>query len=312
MKILFTGASSFTGYWFVKELHDEGHDVTVTLRGNPGSYYGIRGERVERISRSASVVWNCHFGDETFLALVRSGNFAVLCHHAARVENYRSLDFDPAQALAENTRGISMMLESGAKVGLQRVVLTGSYFEQNEGAGDLPLLAFSPYGLSKGLTSDTFRFWCAHFGVPLGKFVIPNPFGPFADPRFCEYLVQTWVEGKVATVKTPDYVRDNIHISLLAKAYVAFVGEPASESFRRIAPSGYVESQGAFSQRFARELGQRLGLKCDVSLGHQTEFPEPRVRTNIDKVDFARLGWVESRAWDELAEYYAVRSRASR
>ena len=32
MKILFTGASSFTGYWFVKELAERGHEVTALLR----------------------------------------------------------------------------------------------------------------------------------------------------------------------------------------------------------------------------------------------------------------------------------------
>jgi UDP-glucose 4-epimerase len=32
MKILFTGGSSFTGYWFVKELALAGHDVVALFR----------------------------------------------------------------------------------------------------------------------------------------------------------------------------------------------------------------------------------------------------------------------------------------
>ena len=35
MKILFTGASSFTGYWFVKTLAEAGHEVICPLRGAP-------------------------------------------------------------------------------------------------------------------------------------------------------------------------------------------------------------------------------------------------------------------------------------
>ena len=35
MKILFTGGSSFTGYWFVRELAAAGHDVTAVFRGKP-------------------------------------------------------------------------------------------------------------------------------------------------------------------------------------------------------------------------------------------------------------------------------------
>jgi len=49
------------------------------------------------------------------------------------------------------------------------------------------LAAFSPYGLSKGLTAQAFRYWCGALDVPLGKFVLPNPFGPFEEPRFCHY-----------------------------------------------------------------------------------------------------------------------------
>ena len=56
-------------------------------------------------------------------------------------------------------------------------MLTGSVFEQNEGAGEPPLVAFSPYGLSKGLTAEVVRHRCREFGIRYGKFVIPNPFG---------------------------------------------------------------------------------------------------------------------------------------
>jgi UDP-glucose 4-epimerase len=34
MRILFTGASSFTGYWFVRELVAAGHEVVAACRGD--------------------------------------------------------------------------------------------------------------------------------------------------------------------------------------------------------------------------------------------------------------------------------------
>ena len=37
MKILFTGASSFTGYWFIRELAAAGHEVTAIFRKRPTS-----------------------------------------------------------------------------------------------------------------------------------------------------------------------------------------------------------------------------------------------------------------------------------
>ena len=40
--------------------------------------------------------------------------------------------------------------------------------------------------------------------------MIPNPFGPYEEPRFMAYLMKTWLKGEVARVQTPRYVRDNI------------------------------------------------------------------------------------------------------
>ena len=62
-------------------------------------------------------------------------------------------------------------------------------------------------------------------------------------------------------MRTPAYVRDNIHVDLLAGAYAAFAEAVAAGSgFSRANPSGYVEAQGAFAERFAREIGPRTGL----------------------------------------------------
>ena len=103
--------------------------------------------------------------------------------------------------------------------------------------------------------------------------MIPNPFGPYEEPRFTAYLIRCWRSGETPSVRTPDYVRDNIHVTLLAAAYRRFVeGLPAKPAITKYGPSGYVESQGAFAQRFAREMQPRLGFPCPVEIAVQTEF----------------------------------------
>ena len=184
-------------------------------------------------------------------------------------------------------------------------MLTGSVFEQNEGAGETPRVAFSPYGLSKGLTAEVVRYRCREFGLRYGKFVIPNPFGPLEEPRFCAYLVRSWKKGGVAQVKTPDYVRDNIHVSLLAASYAKFVGDIAAGKGRgKFNPSGYVEAQGAFAGRFAAAMRPRLGMPCEIEFSVQTDFSEPLVRVNFDSAARYVGEWNESAAWDEAAEGY--------
>lgn len=305
MKVLLTGASSFTGAWFARALVDAGYEVTATLRRSDTSYAGVRALRVEQLKvAGVTLVTSCSFGGSRFLDIL-TGGCDVLCHHAANVENYRSPDFDAIAALQDNTHQLRQVIERAQRSGLKGVVLTGSVFEPDEGAGTAPLRALSPYGLSKGLTWQVFRYWCTALGVPLHKFIIPNPFGPFEEARFCAYLMQRWVNGNVPQVSTPSYVRDNIHVSLLARAYAEFVGAAdAAVDGRRLGPSGYVESQGTFANRFAAEIGPRLGLKTPLVFAVQTEFSEPCVRINTDQPDAVRLRWSETTAWDELATYY--------
>ena len=302
MKVLLTGASSFTGAWFACALAEAGHEVAVVLRREPGGYDGVRGERARIAAEHAAAVHVCSVGDPAFLAVAAEG-WDALCHHAAEVADYKSPDFDALAAVAANTRGAR---ETLASVGA--VVLTGSVFEPDEGdGGGEPREAFSPYGLSKALTAEVFRFECGRAGVPLGKFTIPNPFGPLEEPRFTSYLVREWVAGRTPSVATPHYVRDNVHVSLLALAYVRFVEETAAAGgFARLNPSGYRETQGEFARRFAAELEPRLGVPCPLELVESHPFDEPRVRVNTDTLDADALGWDESAAWDELAAWYGA------
>lgn len=306
MKILFTGASSFTGMWFVKALADAGHTVTAIFRKPLNQYSGTRHARIEKLLSQCNPVFGVEYGGQSFIDLIKNeSHWDLFCHHASDVTDYKSPSFNAVQALVNNTGQIQNVLEALKDKSCQKIVLTGSVFEQNEGAGSFPLRAFSPYGLSKGLTSDVFRYYTDALGMSLGKFVIPNPFGPYEEVRFTTFLMQNWFAGKPVVVTLPAYVRDNIHVSLLAKAYVKFAQTlPSSPGFQKLNPSGYPESQGAFTTRFSKEISIRLPLKCEFELALQKEFPEPKVRINTDVLNPQELGWTESQAWDQLAEYY--------
>jgi hypothetical protein len=100
-------------------------------------------------------------------------------------------------------------------------------------------------------------------------------------------------------------VRDNIHVSLLARAYADFAESLVDGTGpTKLNPSEYIASQGAFALRFAQELRPRLRLPCELELLEQREFTEPRMRVNTDPLDAVALGWDETGAWDELADYY--------
>jgi UDP-glucose 4-epimerase len=304
MRILFTGSSSFTGFWFVKELVAAGHEVIATYQRQPDEYADKpRQSRVRAVSGICEPVFGVSFGDDSFMALLKAANWDVLCHHGADVTNYRSPAFDIAGAVAKSTYRLPLVLDTLLASGCRNVIVTGSVFEPDEGAGSDGGRAFSPYGLSKAFTWQMFRYYADVRQMTLGKFVIANPFGPFEEPRFTHHLMKCWFAGLPAAVNTPLYVRDNIHVSLLAKAYARYVVTLA-QGISRCNPSGYVESQGAFTERVAREMRRRLGLQCAFELGSQTEFSEPYIRINTEPCDAKTLGWDEATAWDGIASYY--------
>jgi UDP-glucose 4-epimerase len=304
MKILLTGGSSFTGYWFAKTLAERGHQLTLTFTKDRKDYTGLRGQRVELLQKSSSVncLWNYSFGTEQFLGLLDQG-FDAVGHHGAYVEDYKSLSFDVGRAVAENANHCQEFMIRAKQTGLKKIILTGSVFEANEGSGSDPLVAFSPYGLSKTFTWETFRYWAWKQRIPLTKFVIPNPFGPYEEPRFCNYLVQNWAKGIIPSVKTPDYVRDNIHVDLMACCYAVAV-EEKGEGIKSFNPSGYKSTQKEFTQKFALEIGKRLGIAHEVKFDVQDNFDEPLDRINTSPAVDMCSTWKEEKAWDQLADYY--------
>lgn len=304
-KILLTGASSFTGYWFARELTDFGHDVTTTFRRpSVESYSGIRSKRVEEICRRCTPVFHCNFGDEKFLALCESG-FDVFCHHGAEVANYKHPDFDARNAVIANTCGGVQVLRNLSETGCSRMVLTCSVFEGGRGAGDPELSHVSPYGLSKAMTSQFFRFYAHRHRMKLCEFVIANPFGPMEDPKFTSYLFQCWLSNQTPSVRTPMYVRDNIPVSLMAQGYRFCVeSENAPLIFE---PSGFIGSQQDFALRVARSVSPFLGKECKISSEVQSDFSEPLVRINRGP-SLLSSKWDEPRFWRDFAAFYHTQS----
>lgn len=295
MRILFTGASSFTGMWFVQALAEQGHEIITLFRRSQDDYQALRKTRLERVLPCSDPRFDVPYSSPAFFDLIAHEKFDMFCHHAAEVTDYKNPEFDYISALKNNVGDISSILKILKSRGCERILLTGSVFEPNEGSGSSR--AVSTYGLSKGLTWEAFQFFSEIHQMTLKKFVIPNPFGPFEEFRFTSFLMKNWLEKEPVHVTMPAYVRDNIHVSLLAKAYADFAVSQA----KKLNPSGYRESQGEFTIRFAENIRKRLNLPCEFTLANQLEFPEPRERVNTDTLN---LNWNEEEAWNELAEYY--------
>ena len=302
MRILLTGASSFTGLWFAQALARAGHAVTAVARA--ASYSdGLRQARMARVAAVAEVVTDAPFGTPAFLAaLSERGPFDVLALHGAEVGDYKSPTYDLNAAVAANALNADAVFTAAKAGGASRVVLTGTGVEPDEGQGTEPLVSFSPYGTSKALTAKVMRPAVEKAGLAYSKFVIPNPFGPWEERRFQRLVMTRWSKGEGAHIDQALYVRDNVPVDLMALAYRATV---EGEFGDYCAPSCYAEPVGAFFERMAREARARTDWTCPLTLAEAQVFAEPQARTNRTRLDHAALGWSESAFWDAYVDHYA-------
>lgn len=307
MRILLTGGSSFTGLWFARALHAAGHELVATLTKANHDYAGLRARRVAQLGSCAELVWTTRLGDDAFLDLVRSRPFDILAHHAAHVGDYRAPDYNVAHAVAANTHRLGDILGEMRARGLRGMIATGSVFEPGEGAGEAPLRAVSPYGTAKAESARVIGAVCATLAVPWCKFVLPNPFGPMEEARFCHYLIRAWQNRETPIVRTPHYVRDNLPVTIAAQLYAEALSSlaEAPAPVSHAAPSGYIESQAAFAERLARECGPRLGIAPTLAFAAQTDFSEPLIRTNTQPAFLGIAPDALSEFWDQYAASYA-------
>jgi nucleoside-diphosphate-sugar epimerase len=305
MKIVLTGVSSFTGYWFAKALAEGGHDVVAPLRGSLQSYGGLKAERIAKLNGLVDFRYGIEFGNQTFLSLIEEGG-DIIGHHASEVTNYKSMDFDVYKALQSNTKNINIVLECAKKSGFKGIVYTGSVFEPTEGVGQHPLQAFSPYGLSKGLSASMIQYWANYQDLKYGKFVIPNPFGVLEEERLTAYLFKSWSAGDVPEIKTPLYVRDNIPVDLLAIEYLNFLNKfnnsHSETDYFHCSPSGIVGSQREFIELIKKKTEEHTKKKINIKFGTQQEFNEPLLRINqtpsLDRNDFN-----EQKFWQDYINF---------
>jgi len=304
MRILLTGASSFTGAWIAKALAAAGAEVTAVCRGRPEDYEPARRTRIRAVAEVAAVVFERPFGSRGFLQLVQSAvPFDVLCLHHAEVGDFRRPDFDPIDAVRADTRDLDAVLGALARRGLQRLVHTGTVFEAGEGDGDRPLVAIGRYGLAKTLTSTIVRHAAAEHDVGAIKITIPSPFGPGQGGGFVDYLLRAWVAGTTPVLDHPDRVRDFVPVELLAEHYARLaMGTAAAPSSGRSNPSGHVETVAAFAERLATGLRPRLGLPC----AFEARLPpkpssEPQRRFNTEPLQGLLDRGLEDERFDRLA-----------
>ena len=281
MRVLLTGASSFTGCWIAQALLDRGAGVVAPLGGSRDEGDPLRQRRLARLAERCALVGEAGMGTSRLLDLAASeGPFDLVWLHGAEVGAFRRPDYDPLAAAAVTTAGAGDLMGASRCAG---VIVTGSVFEADEGRGDGAHGAIGAYGLAKTLAWQMLRFAAEERGLSITKLVIAHPFGPLEKPGLTTALLRAWSEGTPAILRHPTMVRDFLPVTWLAGAAADLALTPCAAWPARRTPSAFAEPVASFARRFADALRARCGFACEVRMAAEPSS-EPALRVGLERV----------------------------
>jgi UDP-glucose 4-epimerase len=178
-RVLVSGGAGFIGSHVVRAYLAAGDEVTVLDDLSSG--------RVENLPAGVPLVRVDVRAPEA-RALVATGGFAVLNHHAAQMDVRRSVE-DPMYDAQVNVLGLLNLLEGARAGGVRRVVFAssgGTVYGDGASAPTpetAPKLPASPYGTAK-LTSEYYLATFAQlFGLEAVALRYSNVYGPRQNPH---------------------------------------------------------------------------------------------------------------------------------
>ena len=293
MKICMTGTTSFSGYWFARQLILEGHELTI-IRSRSMNLAGSKNLWLSRLDEESLTYREISSAQE----IVTKLNCDVLLLHGSFMEDRRSPNFN-VQIAVQKTLQVSNWIKNCFRV--DNVIHTGTFSEENEGIGDEPLNNFNPYSASKSLIYKEHQKIFS--GIPLLKFTMPNPFGRFQQNNLFSFLEGAWAKKEVPLISHPEYIRDYVPVELLAISYAKLIESfiAGRYSLNCFAPSYFVMSNRDISKLYASEISLRIGRNLEILFGEQAVYSESRVRVNRDPLHQIIDNWSLEKFWDSMA-----------
>ncbi len=296
MNFCMTGATSFSGYWFVRQLILDGHELTI-VRSRDNNFESTENPWLKKLKEESLSFREISFAQEMTTKL----NFDALLLHGSFMENRRSPNFNVNLAV-QKTLGVTKWIKENSKT--NHVIHTGTFSEEDEGVGESPLNNFNPYSKSKTLIykehQEIFR------GVPFLKFTMPNPFGRFQQNNLFSFLEKAWTKNDIPLISQPNYIRDYVPVDLLAISYSNIIGSfiAGKHPLEYFSPSYFVMSNRDMSKLYASEISSRIGQNLEIQFGEQNDYAESRVRINKDSLHQLIENWSLEEFWDSVATDY--------
>lgn len=182
MKAIVTGGAGFIGSHLVDRLRSTGAEVLVIDNLASGE------QRLPFLEAAGAQLERLDIRDPGTADLIESFHPQHIFHLAAQMDVRRSVA-DPVYDAEVNVIGTLRVLEGARRTGARLIAATSggciygevepSKLPADEGTPKNP---DSPYGISKSVMDDYFRFFDHTYGLPFVNLALGNIFGPRQDP----------------------------------------------------------------------------------------------------------------------------------
>lgn len=309
MKVLITGGAGFIGSNIADHLMAAGHevhcldDLSTGFRENVGP--GVVFHEMDIRSGDAA-------------DLILSGDYDILCHHAAQMDVRRSVR-EPLFDADVNILGTLNLLEAFRKGGSGRVVYAstgGAVYGEPETipvSEDHPVNPICHYGISKH-TVEHYLFLYRHlYGLDYTVLRYPNVYGPRQNP---------YGEAGVTAIFTLAYLtgsrpringdgmqqRDYVHVRDIARANEMAMDLNRSDISGRIFNLGF--GRGRSVLELDRIIREYVGTDLTPSFGPPLPEEIERIALSSGLAEEV-LGWKPEIAFEDglqdLVEYHRKR-----
>tara|TARA_B100000579_G_scaffold422505_1_gene424602 strand:- start:1163 stop:2071 length:909 start_codon:yes stop_codon:yes gene_type:complete len=281
MRLLFLGASSFTGYHFVNKISDNKQNkIYCTLTKNLNKYKSTRLERIKLLNKKKNIFFinKVKFGDKKFIKLLSRKKFDIICLHHASTKNYNNdLKFNLNKSIKENTPNIRKVF---SKIHNQTTIIVTNTIYQK--INEKKYKAVNKYGISKSITYDKIKSICKEFDFKLKSIFITNPWGILEEKKLNYYLINNWLKNKKTFISHPNYIRDNIYIDKLTKYYLKILNSNSTKI--NYFPSGYCSTNKVFIEAFKIKFEKFFNKKVKIEYANNAKYSQPMSRINGKKI----------------------------
>ena len=221
--VLVTGGSGLLGGWLVKELVEEGADVTALIRDGAPKSMLFRDGWINRIN---TVSGGLH--DTALLRRAMSEYAVDTVFHLAAQTIVGVAKLDPITTLKANVQGTWNVLEAARQTHVKQIVVASS--DKAYGASDElpyredhPLRGRYPYDVSKSCADLISTMYAATYGLPVVIARCANLFGG-GDLNFSRTIpgvILAALQGERFLIRSDGkFVRDFLYVKDAATAYM--------------------------------------------------------------------------------------------